>query len=416
MVDIWCCWLRLHLRKYSCGLTSCGLTKFIIIHALSLSLSLSLCPSLSATCMYFGAELMDARAALGMESVPIGLIQSSVGGTQIESWMPNASITECTDLEDNAGLSQLYHAMVAPFTNFSVAGWLWYQGENNCHGVMGNVLQKRGYGCAMPALVRGWREVWSRAMSGPDERLFGIAALAAGGSEGTGQHMAGMRWSQTANYGRWDNPALPNTFGAQAYDLGDPWASAGDGNKRVMNTTACNAGTCKPAINEQGKEMLDCCWYGMPWSNCTGSKPCTDGYNCSLPEPETGKYGSTCKVWNDTDFLPLMRPVASGVRLNSPSGTPGNNFMGSIHPRIKRPVGRRLAYAAAMMLKRQEHRRAGLPEDVESSGALTGPTIAGCTYVTTLSLSLSLSVSIYLYLCPSLSVSLLPSLSFFSRQ
>jgi hypothetical protein len=76
--------------------------------------------------MYFGAELIDARAALGLEPVPIGLIQSSVGGTQIESWMPNASLTECTDLESNAGLSQLYHAMVAPFANFSVAGWLWY--------------------------------------------------------------------------------------------------------------------------------------------------------------------------------------------------------------------------------------------------------------------------------------------------
>jgi hypothetical protein len=34
----------------------------------------------SATCMYFGVELVDARAAMGLESVPIGLIQSAIGG------------------------------------------------------------------------------------------------------------------------------------------------------------------------------------------------------------------------------------------------------------------------------------------------------------------------------------------------
>jgi hypothetical protein len=36
--------------------------------------------------------------------------------------------------------------------------------------------------------------------------------------------LAGMRWSETGNYGTWDNPVMPNTFGAQVYDLGDPWA------------------------------------------------------------------------------------------------------------------------------------------------------------------------------------------------
>ena len=82
---------------------------------------------------------------------------------------------------------------------------------------MGNVLEARGYGCALPSLVQGWRDVFTRASAGAeDKRIFGVATLAAGGSEGSGQNMAGMRWSQTANFGRWtDNPFLPNTFGAQ---------------------------------------------------------------------------------------------------------------------------------------------------------------------------------------------------------
>jgi hypothetical protein len=266
---------------------------------------------------------------------------------------------------------------------------------------MGNVIDHTGYGCSMSALVHGWREVWAPAATGADERLFGITTLAAGGSEGAGQHMAGMRWSQTSNFGRWtDNPALPNTFGAQVYgkpaapystrertsmpisllartrnqscralawlpwscitfhhlcltrqllaehhctptpvglmvwrsvrstDLGDPWSGLGDGNQRVMNKTACDAGTCAPALNDEGKEILGCCWFGKAWSNCTNSKVCADGYNCSLPEPESGQYGSTCLKWNASDLLSLMAPLETVVRSNDPSGTPGNNFMG----------------------------------------------------------------------------------------
>ena len=165
----------------------------------------------SATCMYFGAELIDAKQKmLGQEEseVPIGLIQSAVGGTQIESWISNATRAKCTQLDPTGGaggLSALYHAMVAPFANYSVAGWLWYQGENNCHNVMGSSATGVGYGCAMPALIESWREVWVAASSGQDDRIFGIATLAGGGpaAEGSNQNMAGMRWSQTANYGVW---------------------------------------------------------------------------------------------------------------------------------------------------------------------------------------------------------------------
>lgn len=246
---------------------------------------------------------------------------------------------------------------------------------------MGNVLNRTGYGCALPALINSWRDVFRKASSSSeDNRIFGIATLAAGGSEGAGQHMAGMRWSQTANYGQWNNPAMPNTFGAQLYDLGDPWAPAGEGNRRVMNQTACDQGKCVPALTPDGKQILDCCWPG--YTNCTDPttgnpmKPCTDKYNCSLPIPETGKYGAQCLNWTNTDFLPTMQVVAPDVRQNSPSAIPGNNFMGSIHPRLKKPVGQRLAYAAARLLKQQER---GGRTAATGAGAYTGPTISGCS-------------------------------------
>ena len=194
-----------------------------------------------------------------------------------------------------------------------------------------------------------------------------------------------MRWSETGNYGTWDNPVMPNTFGAQVYDLGDPWANVGDGNRRK-----CDPQPCTPTSKILG---LSCCGSDAPeahpWGNCTGSGnggQCSDKYNCSLPElgPDgqvlEGKYGDFCAAWDEQDWAPALRPLAKLVRANDPSGIAGNNFMGGIHPRLKRPVGRRLAYAAARMLKKQQRASSGAQAEAEdTAGAMTGPTISGCS-------------------------------------
>jgi len=59
--------------------------------------------------------------------------------------------------------------------------------------------------------------------------------------------------------------------------------------------------------------------------------------------------------------------------------------MGGIHPRLKRPVGRRLAVAAASMMHATAAAAGGAAGDgggdVSASALpLTGPTIAGCSY------------------------------------
>lgn len=285
----------------------------------------------AATCMYFGAELIKAREAKGVDAdVPVGLIQSAIGGSQIESWMDNETLTVCKNESLSGGAvpqdsGALYYGMVAPFANYSVAGWVWYQGENNVYGDMGNSITKTGYGCELPTMVNFWRSIW-RA---PADALFGVATLAAGGSEGNGQHMAGMRWSETANYGVLPNQAMPHSFLAQVYDLGDPWAA-----------------------KEKG-------WSGG------------DPYNCSLPDPATGKYGPNCTKWDPETWSAGMQPYATLIRANDPSGLPGINFMGGIHPRLKRPVGHRLAVAAVALLH---------PADPTAPVPLTGPTIAGCSH------------------------------------
>ena len=52
----------------------------------------------------------------------------------------------------------------------------------------GNSKDGTGYGCSLPAMINLWRSIWTGAAH---DALFGVATLAAGGSEGPGWHMSG---------------------------------------------------------------------------------------------------------------------------------------------------------------------------------------------------------------------------------
>jgi len=78
----------------------------------------------SAACFYFAQGLTDIRG----EAVPIGLIQSDMGGTTVESWSPNATLDSCTNWEAGSSGSaptKLYYGMITPFVNTTIAGFLW---------------------------------------------------------------------------------------------------------------------------------------------------------------------------------------------------------------------------------------------------------------------------------------------------
>ena len=74
-------------------------------------------------------------------TVPIGLVQASVGGTIIEAWAPSAVARECgmADAQDGgktacAGgpvqtYSTLFEAAIAPLLPMRITATLWYQGE-----------------------------------------------------------------------------------------------------------------------------------------------------------------------------------------------------------------------------------------------------------------------------------------------
>jgi len=92
-------------------------------------------PNFSAVLYHFGKSIQEKV------DLPLGLINSSWGGSPIEPW----TIT-------SAGSGQMYNGMIAPITNLSIKGVIWYQGETN-------VIQKNGrkYADKMKDLIEGWR-------------------------------------------------------------------------------------------------------------------------------------------------------------------------------------------------------------------------------------------------------------------
>jgi sialate O-acetylesterase len=95
-------------------------------------------PTFSAVLYYFGLKLHNEV------DVPIGLINSSWGGSPIEPWTPA-----------NGNAAGMYNGMIAPLQPFPIRGAIWYQGETN-------VLQKNGlaYYDKMNSLIGGWRKAW----------------------------------------------------------------------------------------------------------------------------------------------------------------------------------------------------------------------------------------------------------------
>jgi hypothetical protein len=233
----------------------------------------------SAACTEFARNLIDT---LGEDAPPIGLLQSAVGGTTIEAWSPNATTTECQNKTVGGPTAaapdgRLYYGMVAPFVNTTVAGWLWYQGENNMHGSPGSSLSNEGYGCMMAGMVAAWRKIWSAVPNTTDPLApFGVVTIAPSGSEGADYHLSAFRWAQTANYGVLPNDRMPNTYVAQAYDLDDPWAylqgadSVCSDNSSLPNScTWTNNGTSPPPPCCQCGEAMaspQCVWDPNQWN------------------------------------------------------------------------------------------------------------------------------------------------------
>lgn len=110
---------------------------------------------------YFFARKLQAEL-----KIPIGLINSSWGGTPAECWMPSEAF-ENNELISTAAkklepvrwgpteIARIYNAMIEPLTAYKIAGALWYQGESN-------VSTAYAYKETMTALITSWRKKWNQ--------------------------------------------------------------------------------------------------------------------------------------------------------------------------------------------------------------------------------------------------------------
>jgi sialate O-acetylesterase len=101
-------------------------------------------------------------------NVPIGLIDSSFGGSPIEPWIPSEGFTLAPSMADFAQasgkpwvkgtpqLSMMFNSMIAPLIPYAIRGVLWYQGESN----VTTVANVGRYADEMFALIESWRSEW----------------------------------------------------------------------------------------------------------------------------------------------------------------------------------------------------------------------------------------------------------------
>ncbi len=123
-------------------------------------------PRFSATLYYFG------RAIHQSENVAVGLINSSVGGSAIETWISSEALAKIpvtnspTDkpkppIKRNgpSAKSVLFHGKIAPLIPYGMRGIVWYQGEaNSVPGDGANYQQ------LLTALVNDWRNLWGKEL------------------------------------------------------------------------------------------------------------------------------------------------------------------------------------------------------------------------------------------------------------
>ena len=187
----------------------------------------------SGTAWFFGREL---RKAL---QIPIGLINSSQGGSMIQLWTSPEAVDKNADADpDFRGwlakrkdvlaahpdklpegrdfgpyssfmVGHLYHAMIAPLRPFAIKGIAWYQGESN-------EANAKQYRALLPILIADWRAQW-----GQGELPFLIVQLPNIRPPATAAVQNDDKWPWIRE-AQAKALALPKTAMAVTIDIGDP--------------------------------------------------------------------------------------------------------------------------------------------------------------------------------------------------
>lgn len=169
-------------------------------------------PSFSAVGMCFGRRLQQESG------VPIGLIESAVGGSQIEPWIP-AETLEAMGLSSlqapaDRGVnprqqpSVFYNGMIHALRRLPLKGAIWYQGESNANNP--SIVR---YDQLFEGLIGSWRDRFAQ----PELPFYFVQLAPYGllGWDSSGEAWAWLRARQETAL------SLPNTGRAVTTDLGE---------------------------------------------------------------------------------------------------------------------------------------------------------------------------------------------------
>ncbi|MGB5419445.1 sialate O-acetylesterase [Algibacter sp.] len=159
----------------------------------------------SATAYFFGKMLQETL------NIPIGLINSSWGGTPAEAWTPKDIIDSefkdfkgwnTDDSKPQKNPAVLYNGMIHPLIPFTFRGTIWYQGE-------ANKTYHQSYTQLFSSMIKSWRTNWNQG-----EFPFYFVQIAPLGWGGDNQ--AFLREAQLKTM-----LAVPNTGMAVTLDIGE---------------------------------------------------------------------------------------------------------------------------------------------------------------------------------------------------
>lgn len=115
----------------------------------------------SATAWYFGSLLQEVL------QVPVGLIEVSYGGSNIEAWMNQEMLKDFDNIipipKNEADLkgapnrkpTTLFNGMLSPVIGYGIKGAIWYQGESNYE-------RPFQYKDLFKKMVSSWRGLWNQ--------------------------------------------------------------------------------------------------------------------------------------------------------------------------------------------------------------------------------------------------------------
>jgi len=113
--------------------------------------------NLSATAYFFAKHLKEKL------NVPVGIINSSWGGSSVEGWLPKEIVQSYTDMDLNRSYAAdenwkkpwiMYNGMLHPLRHYTIKGFCWYQGE-------GSTERFGSYEAKLTKMIQLWRNEWN---------------------------------------------------------------------------------------------------------------------------------------------------------------------------------------------------------------------------------------------------------------